>query len=160
MNDTPSPVPPPVPPAPPERPRNPLTHRQHRRESLRQITLPLATGVIVLLALCALTVVGSAAPDQHTRWAGISLVWLIVPTLFFALILLILLAGVIYLVTLLYQRLPAFARQVQDFFLMIQYQAAHLQEKLVEPILRARSAKASANTLARRLTKKFRKDTL
>lgn len=150
MNETATPVPP----APePERPRNPVTHARHRREVLWQVTIPLVIGVVVILALFVLVFVGSAS-GEHERWAGISLVWMIVPAMLFAFIFLILLVGLIYLVTMLFNRLPSFARQVQDFFLLVKYQVAQLDDRLVEPILRAQSTKSSTGALGRRLRKK------
>jgi len=156
MNETASPIPPsmppvlPVPPAPPERPRNPVTHARHRREVLWQVTVPLFIGCALILALCILVIFGSAT-GEHGRWAGISLVWLILPTMLFAFIFLILLVGLIVLVTMLFNRLPSFARQVQDFFLLVKYQVAQLDDRLVEPFLRAQSKKSSADALGRRL---------
>ena len=133
--------------------RNPVTHQRHHDEVLRQITIPLVIGRVVILTLCVLVGVGSAA-GEHARWAGISLIWLIVPTMLFAFIFLALLAGLIYLVTMMFVRLPLFARKVQDFFLLVKHYVAQVDDKLVEPILRMRSTKASADSLARNLAGK------
>jgi hypothetical protein len=162
MNETVAPLPPPVlpvpplPPAPPERPRNPVTHARHRHEVLWQVTIPLVIGCVLFLAVAILVVWGTATGGEHGRWAGISLVWLITPMLFVALIFLLLVSGLIFLVTMIFNRLPPFARQVQDFFLLVKYQVAQLDDKLVEPFLRAQSTKSSADTLGRRLRIKKR----
>jgi hypothetical protein len=133
--------------------RNPVTHQHHRRDVLRQVTIPLIAGTVVILTLSILVVWGSAT-GEHARWAGISLIWLIMPTLLFAFIILALLVGLIYLVTIMFIRLPLFARKVQDFFLLIKYQIAQLDNKMVDPFLRFHSFKASMRTLGRNLRPK------
>lgn len=137
----------------PVTPHNPLTRARHRREVLSQITLPLLMGSLIIIGLSVLTawVSFAGAGDVSIRWAGISLIWLIMPALLLALILLGLLFGLIYLVTFIFLRLPPFALKVQDFFLLIKFQMALFDNKLVEPFLRLGSTKASASSLAHRL---------
>ena len=64
--------------------RNPKTHAAHRKEVGWQITLPLIIGCL-LLALLMTGVIWSAAGanPELRRWADISLVWTLLPALFF-----------------------------------------------------------------------------
>ena len=137
--------------------RNPLTYANHRRESLRQITLPLVIGGIIFLVLLGLVIWstwGPSASGEHNRWMGVSLIWLILPTLLFALIFLALMVGLIYLVTMAYIKLPPLARKVQNFFLLVKYQVAHLDDRIIAPVLKFHSFKASIQKFGRSLRRK------
>lgn len=134
--------------------RNPVTHQQHRKDVLRQITIPLVIGCLTIVIVGGLVIWGSAVGGEHERWAGISLIWLITPTLIMSLFFLIILAGFVYLITLALVKLPPFARQVQDFFVLAKYQVMQLDDKIIEPFLRAHEYKASAQKLGRKLRRK------
>ncbi|MEW5867851.1 MAG: hypothetical protein AB1894_01135 [Chloroflexota bacterium] len=129
--------------------RNPITHAKHKHEVLWQITVPLGVGVLVLVGLAIAMGFGSA--EQHSRWADISLIWLISPMLIVALLFLVILAGLTYGLIVLIQILPPYARQVQDFFVLLSIQVGKLGDKLVDPVLRIRAFKASFQTLTRNL---------
>jgi hypothetical protein len=130
--------------------RNPVTHAKHRREVFWQITLPVLVGVFVVLALSGLVVGIGAAPDQR-QWADVSLIWMIVPTMFVSLIFLLVLIGGTYLLVRLIQALPPYARRLQDFFYMIRSQVGKIGDRVVEPVLRWHSFTASAKTLGRKV---------
>lgn len=147
------PVPAPVLPRPLP-PRNPVTYARHRQDVLKQITFPFVIGCVVCLMLAVLMIWPNTGIDQG-RWASIALVWLILPNLLFALLFGIILAGFIYLTVQLIAKVPIWARQVQDFFLMLKYQLAILDDKLVEPFLRAHAFKSSAKALGREIKRKL-----
>ena len=133
--------------------RNPVTHARHRREVLWQVTVPVLAGVVIVVAMAVLASwLGSS--QEVSQWADTSLIVLIVPTMFFALIFLVLLAAFIFGVIRLIQVLPPYARRLQDFFVMLGVQIGKLDDKIVEPILRAQALTASTKAFGRQFRRK------
>jgi hypothetical protein len=130
---------------------NPVTQQVHQQEVFRQITLPLAIGVVIILAAAVAVVVSAGrGVGDVGAWADVSLIWLIVPGMVFVFILLALTAGVAYAVTRLLGVVPSFARQVQDFFLLVQYRVEKIADTAAEPVLRLGAVKASWRSLWRK----------
>ena len=125
---------------PPSKERNPVTRQKHRQEVLWQILFPLLIGIVVALILGGLSV---SNVINQSRLADISLIWLILPNIFVALIAIILLAGMVYGVIKLIAVLPVFAYKAQNFFGQIQFQVGKIDDKIVEPVLKARATYAS-----------------
>jgi hypothetical protein len=127
--------------------RNPITHARHRREVFWQITIPLVAGILLLLVPAVAATL--ATPQGQSRWADISIIWLSVPALFFGLIFLIILSALAYAIFWVVRVLPVYARKLQNIFVTIGAYVRLIDNKLVEPFLRARSASASARALRR-----------
>lgn len=131
--------------------RNPVTYRAHRREVLIQITIPLVVGVVILIALMVLAALSSA--PTASRWGDISLIWLIIPTMLFGMILLILTAAVAYGVVRLIQVVPGLFRKLQDLLNTVGAMVRMIDDKLVEPSLRIHSFWAGARAARRTLSR-------
>ena len=120
--------------------RNPKTHLEHRREVFWQITLPLLVGILIILAAVGAIVFSSLQPVTDVeRWAGVSLIWLILPALFIALIFLAILAGLIYAVSFLLRLIPRYALIIQLYFEQARSKIGQLLNLSTEPILRINS---------------------
>ena len=128
--------------------RNPVTHARHRQEVLWQITIPIVVGVIILLAIAVLAIVLGSQVD-HSQWADVSLIWLILPAMLGAFILFVTIAAVAYGVMRLVGVLPHYALRLQDFFVLLSFQLGKLDDKAVEPILRLKAFMASVEALGR-----------
>lgn len=137
--------------------RNPITYARHRREVFWQITFPLLIGAGFFLALGVLAGVLGGAGD-HSRWADISLIWLILLTLIGSFFFLIVAVGLTFGVIRLIQVLPGGFRQAQDFFVMIRVRVEGLGNKVVEPLLRVRIWSASADRLKHEFGGKLKRD--
>jgi len=125
--------------------RNPTTHAVHRKQVWWQITLPLLLGCLVFaLAFAGVIWAAAGASPEVTRWADISLIWLILPTLFFALLGLAVVVGLTILISKLLGVLPGYARLVQDSFKNIQAKALRVNNALVAPALKLKSWSAAA----------------
>jgi hypothetical protein len=125
--------------------RNPKTHAAHRREVWWQITLPLLLGCLLLVALIAGVIWAATDPASEVgRWADISLMWIMLPALFAALVMLILLIGITYLVSKLLGVLPGYARLVQDFFTVGKLKVIQFSDTLVKPVMKLKSWSAGA----------------
>ena len=120
--------------------RNPKTHAEHKREVFWQITVPLVVGLLVILAAVGAIIFSAVQPVTDVgRWAGVSLIWLIIPSLFFAFILLVLLAGLIYAITYLLRLVPHYALIIQMFIEQTKNKVGQLLNLPTEPILRINS---------------------
>lgn len=130
--------------------RNPKTHAEHRREAFWQITFPLVIGILLLLAAVAVIIISATQPVTDVgRWADVSLMWLILPSLFFALILLVLLIGFVYLISYLLRLIPHYALVVQLYFEAGKNKISQLSNLSIEPILRIRAIWAAMRYAAR-----------
>lgn len=130
--------------------RNPKTYAKHRRDVFWQITFPLVIGMLLLLAAVALIIFSAIQPVTDVgRWADVSLMWLIVPSLFFALILLVLLIAFVYLISFLLRLIPHYALIVQLYFEAGKNKVSQLSNLMIEPLLRMRSVWAAMRYAAR-----------
>jgi len=131
--------------------RNPATYAAHRREVFWQITFPFILALIILLGLVAgVILAGYQGMEAVSRWADVSLIWLLLPLLIVLLVTLVVLSGVVYLITKLLGVIPGYARIAQDFFLLIQARVKSISDKLVEPILKLHSFKAGVGALRKK----------
>ncbi|MBU0510492.1 MAG: hypothetical protein KJ638_02175 [Chloroflexi bacterium] len=130
--------------------RNPITHQDHRREVFWQITFPLIIGAILIVGLAVWTAIAAAQGGNVSQPADASLVFLLIPTLAMALILLVIIAGFAYAVIWLNKNIPPYARQAQDFFASARDIVRKGSDKVVEPVLRIQSALAALRALRRK----------
>jgi hypothetical protein len=131
--------------------RNPITHAAHRREVFWQITFPLILTLLILLGLAAFVVYASfQGAGSVSRWADISLIWLLLPALVVTLVVLLIFSGLVYLVSKLLGVFPGYARLAQNFFYLVQVRTKSIADKIVEPILKLRSFKAGADVLRKK----------
>ena len=120
--------------------RNPITHAKHRREVFLQITLPMLIGVLLVMAVVAVIIFsGTTTTSDLSRWADVSLIWLILPSLVIALLFLIILSAFIYLITVVLQMTPRYARIIQLYFEIGKYRVGQISTQITEPFVKARS---------------------
>lgn len=129
-------------------PRNPVTHAAHRRQVLLQVFLPLAIGILVILTLALEAAIGSSV--EASRFADISLVWLSLFYLVFALIFFVVLLAVVMGLAWLMRKLPIYARQAHDLFTMMRVFVGRVSDTLVEPFLMVHSFTAGVKGLRRK----------
>ena len=131
------------------------TMRKHRRQFLWQIILPFCLVLLLVLAGAVLVTIGG---DLQARlWGDISIIWLIVPALFLALIGMILLGALIYGVARLIQAAPRFTSRAQDLAMRIRSGARQAADTSVKPILWVKQAKAVIATFLSALKLRSRK---
>src|SRR4030067_653884 len=88
-------------PQPPFRERNPITHQIHKREVFWQITIPVVIGAVIVLAIASMVILATATGSGNVSdWADASLILMILPTMLMVFILMLILAGPVYLITL------------------------------------------------------------
>jgi len=139
-------TPPPHPVIPKE--RNPLTHAKHRRETFWQITLPFILCVLLIVGLAVFTIVMGIVQSQvRTTWSDIAIIWLILPGLGLVLLVAVFLAVVAYGVGQLLGILPGYARQVQNFFYLVQTRCKRVADQVVEPVIKISEAVGAMQSL-------------
>jgi hypothetical protein len=132
--------------------RNPITRRRHQKEVLWQVTVPMLIGSVILLALALLAV--GFGPVEARRWASISIIFLVVPMMLGTLLMLVFLSGSIYATIRLILVIPRYSYQALAWLLLLGLRIQRLNDRLVEPFLRAHMVSASMKTLGRRVSKK------
>ncbi len=137
-----------VPPTPP-RERNPITTKRHRQEVFRQITLPVVIGSLVLVLFSVLVVFGSM--EELSRWADISLIWLIIPAFFFAFIFMVFFAGLTYLTVRAIISLPIFSFMALNQMRRLSSAVLKFSNMLTEPFLKYEGTKAAGKAAVRGL---------
>jgi len=137
--------------------RNPKTHAEHRREVFWQITLPMVIGVLMLLvALASIIVLANQSLTDLSRVADVSIIWMILPSLILALIILVMLIGVVYAIISVLRVFPPYARIVQLYFERGKGEVSRTSNKITEPIIRMHSISAAARRLGRLGNKKVK----
>lgn len=134
--------------------RNPQTYLRHRQEVFWQITLPVAIGAIILLGTALLVAFGTES-GTLSHMADAALIELIVPALVFGLITLAVLAAIVYGLTRLLEVLPYAFMKAQIFFLQTQLTVIRVNDRLVEPVIRAHSFSARVRAFLRSLRRAF-----
>lgn len=130
--------------------RNPKTHAEHRREVFWQITFPLLIGILLILAAVGVIVYLTVQPVTDVgRWADVSLIWLILPSLFLAFLMLAILIGFIVLVSYLLRLIPPYALIVQLYVEQFKGKLSQIFNLSVEPIFKIQTLWAAMRHAAR-----------
>jgi hypothetical protein len=124
--------------------RNQETWKRHRQEVFRQVTLPLIIGGSVLGLISVLVVLGSSV--DIARWADISIIWLIIPTLFFAFLAMLALAGMVYLTIRLIVNLPFISYRILRKLKEMQAVVRSVSDRVTAPFIKAAGVSASIRT--------------
>jgi hypothetical protein len=143
-----------IPASPAPRERNPKVAAKHRHEVALQITIPVVIGCVLVLALSIIVVFASDAATS--RWADISLIWLIIPSLLVSFICMAVLAGLVYLTIWVITNLPFLFFRIHSMFLVVQTGVQKTTDRMTAPFIRFGAFKASTRTASRNLTKSLK----
>ncbi len=133
---------------------NPKTGAAHRREVAWQITLPLVLGFLLVAGLAV--ALGLLGVGDTSRWADISVMWMLLPLLVLALIPLALLIALIYGLVRLLAVLPGWAFQAQKAIAQAAQFVRQVADRLTEPFMRVESTQAALRAGRRTLTAPIR----
>jgi hypothetical protein len=132
--------------------RNQITFQRHRKEVFWQITAPIGIGGLFLLVLSVLAIF--MEPGEISRWADISLIWLIIPAMLVTFITFVMLAASIYGIIMLIQVLPYYSLRLLNWFILVGGYVRDIGNRAVDPVLRLKSFNASLKTLGRQISRK------
>jgi hypothetical protein len=117
--------------------RNQMTRQAHRQQALWQIILPFSVGLLVILALVMITILSATrGGGDVSLWADISLIWLLLPVIFFTLIFFAIVSGLVYLVIKLIAILPKYAFKAQNIMTTVQEKVRLGSDKAAEPFMK------------------------
>jgi hypothetical protein len=141
-----------LPPIP--RTRNYRTHALLRHEAFWQIGAPLALAAIVTIGLM-IFVASPLGAVNRSPLADVSLILLIIPAVFFGLITLIAILGLIWGVTYGLRELPFIFKRLQDFAILISLHTKEYTHRMAGVVIAIEASAASAKqaaTSAQKLT--------
>jgi len=117
--------------------RNPITHRNHRREVLRQVILPVLGAL--LLAAVGIYLAFYFQVGSLEKWAELAAILMIAMVMVLALVPLVLAATLIYLASQILHQLPPAARRAQSAIEKVQRQVTSGADVSVEPLMQIQS---------------------
>ena len=105
----------------------------HKRQRLWQILVPFLVFTGLILALASLF--ASKVIPSTPAWADVSIIWLIIPMLVFALLFLAVLVFLIYAIAKLLQGIPRFTGKIQDFLTSISGWTRKITDGIASPVI-------------------------
>ena len=116
--------------------KNHPSYQNHRRQFWTQIFLPLILAVLFIIAIAVITSVAAfGANDNSPIWAAISTIWLVIPVMFFGLIFLAVLAGLVYLLARTLQVLPPYTSKAQYYVNRGTSEVKRFSDMAAKPVL-------------------------
>jgi hypothetical protein len=122
----------------------PLPEREsvakHRHQFSRQIILPMVLAVVVIIAVAVLVGIATFSwSGDVARWAEISTIWMVVPLMFFGIIMLALFAGLVYGLGYLLKIAPRYTGIAQNWLLWLNYKIQLITDQIIEPVLQLKA---------------------
>lgn len=120
------------------------SYQNHRRQFWLQIFLPMILVVLFIIAVGAITGVAAFGESGDSpRWAAISTIWLVIPVMFFGLVFLVLLAGLVYLLARALKVIPPYTSKAQYYVDRGASEAKRFSDMAARPVLFLEGIKAS-----------------
>jgi hypothetical protein len=128
---------------------NHSSHQRHRRELWTRILLPMLAAVAAIVALATLTGIAAFRPQSEVaRWAAVSTIWIILPFMAAALLLLVILIALIYGMARLIAIIPVYTGRAQNIAWRIEETVKRLADKAAKPIFALEGITATIKRLA------------
>ena len=128
--------------------RNPITYQAHRRQAFWQIYFPLIVFTILVFTTIVLVIIANNA--QVSKWADISLIFIISITMVAFLVVIVgLVFSIVYSRRLL-KATPYFFFNAQRFIYLVEVRVKRVSNVAVEPILKINSFFAGAGAIRRK----------
>lgn len=131
---------------------------RHRRQRNWQILMPVVVSGLLFIAIVVLIILTATRSDPSGNlsiWADASLIWLLMPVMVFAIFMVAILVMMIFLASRILKILPPYASVGQRYAHTIAAQVSHWSNKLVSPLIKAKSLKAGAGRAITRLLRPF-----
>ncbi len=115
---------------------------------LWQVWVPLVASIVIFLALGILSIIGAVqGSSQVERWGNISAIWVIIPVLLGSLLLLALVGGLAYGVSVLLKKMPHWLLTAQLFMLRLALTVRRAADKATTPVVAVNTFSARLSTL-------------
>jgi hypothetical protein len=135
------------------------SYLRHKRQRFWQILFPLLMGILLFLGaatLMVLTVAGVSTGINTSQYAATSVIWIIIPLMLVALLLLGLLGGLVYLLARLLKILPGYTARVQQIFAMISSRVADITNKAADPVVSVKSFGSAVSVIVKKMAGLFK----
>ena len=117
--------------------------KRHKKERFWQIFLPVGLiSLIIIAGIVLIIIFGLKSTLSLSQLSDTALIWLIAPGLFFALITVVILGGLIYGIAKLTGILPRYTGRVQYYVGLVTVMVKKWSDKVVSPILAVESTTA------------------
>ncbi len=116
-------------------------YQAHKRDLIWQIFIPIGLTILIFIvaSIGAATQTGATA----SLWADISTIWLLIPVMFFSLIFLFILVGIIFGLAKLLQITPEYTHKLYKFIRLAGEKIAGLADNTAKPIFVIKGISAS-----------------
>jgi uncharacterized membrane protein len=112
------------------------SYQNHRRQFWLQIFLPMILAVLLIVAMAVATSVAAFGENGASPvWAAISTIWLVIPVMFFGLVLLAILAGLVYLLARGLQVLPPYTSKAQYYVDRAASEVKRFSDMATKPVM-------------------------
>lgn len=113
---------------------------KHKRETNRQILLPVILSTLLIVALFVLVAYSTFTPSGDVaRWAAISTIWIVIPLMVFLLVVLMMLAGMVYGMQRLLKAAPDYTGLAQEYVLKITARIQQYAAEITDRVIRFRA---------------------
>ncbi len=123
------------------------SYQNHRRQFWLQIFLPMILAVLLIIVVAVITGISAFRQGDSPRWAAISTIWLVIPVMFFGLVVLALLLGLVYLLARTLNVLPPYSSQAQYYVNRGASEAKRFSDMAAEPVMSIEGLKASIKAI-------------
>jgi len=113
-----------------------LNQSNHQKQTLWQVWVPLLVGILLIVGLAILAVTTSmGSGDEGGRLAGISLIFLLIPSLVFCIFLLALLALLIFGIYKLTEVLPVYSFKAWGYVVIASDFIKVWSDRIAQPVI-------------------------
>ena len=124
------------------------TLRRHRRQFVWQILLPIIVLAGMIIATAVLVVMGEAG--SGSLWRDVALVWLLAPSLFLALVLIVVTFAAVFGMSRLLKITPRFTGRAQELTLQAEQVIKRVADGIARPFIWLGQAGAGAGSIFKR----------
>ena len=139
-----------------ERLKTPPAHYsylKHRRQVMRQVVLPVVLSALALVGMIVWVSIATFKQGGDVgRWAAVSTIWVIIPTLLGGLVVLAILGGLIYGMARLLKALPYYTGIAQDYVVLARGYIVRGADMSVKPIVALNGWLQTAKAFFERIT--------
>ncbi len=112
------------------------SYQKHQRQFWTQIILPMILAALVVIAVATLAGVATFGADGDSpRWAAVSTIWLVIPVMFFGLLFLAVVAGLIYLLAQTLKVIPPYTSKAQYYTYQVSDIIKRISDGVAKPII-------------------------
>jgi hypothetical protein len=119
---------------------NTETRSAFRRQTARQIYVPLVVAFLILVGLAV--TLGVTGTGSFSTWADISLMFISIPAMILGIILLVLTSALVYGISWLIKAIPQPAWKVQQIFVMVAERVNSIADSIARPFIKVNALPA------------------